>query len=153
MNVSVHNLNKIKSGPYNAAGSGGVFKRNGNLILPARLNSSEPLTMKQLLQRKSPVEVVEKQRMMPSLLTCLLLDAIGSAVILIPVAGEIIWAPISAFLYWRMFGFRKGFFGGIFSFVEELIPGLDFIPTFTISWLVLYFKRNKQAVALRPFTR
>ena len=108
--------------------------------------------MKKLLQRSSTV-AMEKHQEMPSLLTCLLLDAIGSAVILIPVAGEIIWAPISAFLYWRMFGFRKGFFGGIFSFVEELIPGLDFIPTFTISWLVIYFRRNKQALSIRPFTR
>src|SRR5438270_13166699 len=104
--------------------------------------------MKQLF-RKIPTEIViAKQKPMPSLLACLLLDAIGSAVILIPVAGEIIWAPISAFLYWRMFGFRKGFFGGVFSFVEELIPGLDFIPTFTISWALLYFKRNKEALAI-----
>ena len=89
---------------------------------------------------------------MPSLVACLLMDAIGSAVILIPVAGELIWAPISAFLFWRMFGFRKGFLGGVFSFVEELIPGLDFIPTFTISWILLYLKRTTEALAVRPFT-
>lgn len=107
--------------------------------------------MKQLFQKKSAV-VVEKQKPMPSLVACLLMDAIGSAVILIPVAGELIWAPISAFLFWRMFGFRKGFLGGVFSFVEELIPGLDFIPTFTISWILLYLKRNKEALSFRPFT-
>lgn len=90
---------------------------------------------------------------MPSLVACLLMDAIGSAVILIPVAGEIVWAPISAFIFWRMFGFRKGFLGGVFSFIEELIPGLDFIPTFTISWVMLYFKRNKAALSIRPFLR
>ena len=95
----------------------------------------------------------QKQKPLPSLVSCLLMDAIGTAVILIPVAGEIIWAPISAFIYWRMFGFRKGFFGGVFSFFEELIPGLDFIPTFTISWVLLYFKRNKEALAIRPFIR
>lgn len=72
------------------------------------------------------------------------MDAIGSAVILIPVAGEVIWAPISAFIFWRMFGFRKGFMGGVFSFIEELIPGLDFIPTFTIMWLIQYVNRKKR---------
>ena len=91
------------------------------------------------------VELVRDGRPVPVLL--------GLAVILIPVAGELIWAPISAFLFWRMFGFRKGFLGGVFSFVEELIPGLDFIPTFTISWLLLYFKRNKEALSFRPFIR
>jgi|SRR5947208_2368630 hypothetical protein len=109
--------------------------------------------MKQLFRKKPTVVAIEKQKPMPSLVTCLLMDAIGTAVILIPVAGEIIWAPISAFIFWRMFGFRKGFLGGVFSFVEELIPGLDFIPTFTISWALLYFKRNKEALTIRPFLR
>ena len=110
--------------------------------------------MKQLLFRKKPAVIVtEKQKPLPSLAMCLLMDIIGSAVILIPVAGEVIWAPISAIIFWRMFGFRKGFLGGVFSFIEELIPGIDFIPTFTISWLLLYFKRNKTAFSLRPFTR
>lgn len=76
------------------------------------------------------------------------MDFIGSAVILIPVLGELIWAPISAFMFWRMFGFRKGFFGGIFSFVEELIPGLDFIPTFTIMWVVQYVRRKKESLTV-----
>jgi len=109
--------------------------------------------MKLLPRKRSTAVLVENQKPLPSLLSCLLMDAIGSAVILIPVAGEVIWAPISAFLYWRMFGFRKGFLGGVLSFVEELIPGLDFIPTFTISWVLLYFKRNKAALSIRPFIR
>jgi hypothetical protein len=109
--------------------------------------------MKLLPRKKTTTVVADRQKPLPSLLSCLLMDAIGTAVILIPVAGEVIWAPISAFIYWRMFGFRKGFLGGVFSFVEELIPGLDFIPTFTISWALLYFKRNKAALSLRPFLR
>jgi len=35
-----------------------------------------------------------------------------------------------------MFGKRFGALGGIFSFLEEISPGLDFIPTFTIAWLI-----------------
>lgn len=79
-----------------------------------------------------------------------MMDFIGSAVILIPVVGELVWAPISAFIFWRMFGFRKGFMGGIFSFIEELIPGVDFIPTFTIMWAIQYFKRKREAGKMQP---
>jgi hypothetical protein len=93
-----------------------------------------------------------KQKPLPSLAMCLLMDFIGSAVIVIPVLGELIWAPVSAFIFWRMFGFGKGFLGGIFSFIEELIPGIDFIPTFTIMWFIQYSKRRKHSYSIRPLT-
>lgn len=104
--------------------------------------------MKKLFFKNNIQYLPVKAKPLPSLATCLLMDFIGSAVILIPVLGELIWAPISAFMFWRMFGFRKGFFGGIFSFVEELIPGLDFIPTFTIMWVVQYVRRKKESLTV-----
>jgi hypothetical protein len=94
-----------------------------------------------------------QQRPLPSLGMCLIMDIIGSATIMIPFLGEIIWAPISAVIFWRMFGFSKGFFGGIFSFIEELIPGLDFIPTFTIMWFIQYVRRKKESVTILPFAK
>lgn len=106
--------------------------------------------MIQLFKKRSAVVV---QKPLPSLVVCLLMDFIGSAVILIPVLGEIIWAPISAFIFWRMFGFRKGFFGGVFSFIEELIPGLDFIPTFTIMWAIQYVNRKRSLFSSSPVMR
>ncbi len=45
-----------------------------------------------------------------------------------------IWAPLSGIVFFSLFGKRLGVFGGMFSFVEELLPGMDFIPTFTIAW-------------------
>lgn len=81
-----------------------------------------------------------KRNSLPSLKTCLLLDAVGCMSYLIPVAGEaidFIWAPISAIVFYFIFGKKKfGFLGGAFAFLEELSPGLDFIPTFTIAWLI-----------------
>ena len=94
-----------------------------------------------------------KQKPLPSLPACILMDVIGSAVIVVPVLGELIWAPISALIFWRMFGFNKGFLGGIFSFIEELIPGIDFIPTFTIMWFIQYAKRKKENFSVQSFTR
>ena len=75
----------------------------------------------------------------PSLILCLLLDFIGYASYSIPILGEvadIVWAPISAVLFMIMFGGWRGAVGGVFNFVEEILPGTDFIPSFTIMWLL-----------------
>ncbi len=82
----------------------------------------------------------------PSLVFCILMDIIGSATYAIPGIGEfadIVWAPISAIIFYMAFGGWKGAFGGIFNFVEEILPGTDFIPTFTIVWLWKYFTEKK----------
>ena len=42
-----------------------------------------------------------------------------------------------------MFGKRFGALGGIFSFLEEISPGLDFIPTFTIAWFIRKHEMEK----------
>lgn len=111
------------------------------------------LKLKQLFFKGSTKYYPVQQKPLPSLPLCLLMDVIGSAVVVVPVLGELIWAPISALVFWRMFGFRKGFLGGIFSFIEELIPGIDFIPTFTIMWFIQYARRKKGILSLRPLTR
>jgi len=38
---------------------------------------------------------------------------------------------------------------GVFNFIEELMPGLDFIPTFTIMWLIQYFKKEKAPIQVK----
>jgi hypothetical protein len=95
-------------------------------------------------------------RPLPSLGMCILMDLIGYASFAVPLVGELIdlvWAPVSAAIYMKMFGVKKGFFGGMFQFVEELLPGFDIIPTFTITWFIQNAKRNKETITLRPFTR
>jgi hypothetical protein len=103
--------------------------------------------------KKTPVAVEQKQ---PSLVFCLLMDFLGYATYAIPFFGEfldILWAPVSAMIFWRTFGGTKGLFGGVFNFIEELLPGLDFIPTFTITWLIQYFRKPKNMINLKPATR
>ena len=71
----------------------------------------------------------------------ILFDAIGMLSFAIPLIGEfsdIIWAPISALLIFKMYKGSVGKIGGLVSFFEELIPGLDFIPTFTLTWIYKY---------------
>ncbi len=68
----------------------------------------------------------------------LLFDAIGMSSFVIPFIGEfsdVIWAPLSAWLMMRMHKGKVGQAAGAVSFIEEIIPGLDVVPTFTIMWL------------------
>ncbi|MBA2746491.1 MAG: hypothetical protein H0U44_09730 [Flavisolibacter sp.] len=88
---------------------------------------------------------------MPSLGFCIIMDLLGCASYLLPFFGEffdLLWAPISALIFMRTFGGARGIFGGAFNFIEELLPGLDIIPTFTISWFLLYYKRNNQGFTI-----
>lgn len=97
-----------------------------------------------------------KQKPLPSLAFCILMDLIGYGTFAIPFLGEffdLIWAPISALIYWRTFGGFKGFLGGGFNFLEELLPGSDIIPTFTITWFMQYFRKRKESYPVRPLTR
>ena len=68
----------------------------------------------------------------------LFFDAIGMLSFALPFIGEfsdVIWAPLSAWLMIRMYKGRAGQAAGAISFIEEIIPGLDVIPTFTLMWL------------------
>ncbi|MBL7473470.1 hypothetical protein [Robertkochia sediminum] len=75
------------------------------------------------------------------------LDLVGMASYFFPGIGEtadFVWAPISGFLITRMYPDRAGRIGGFIGFLEELIPGMDFIPTFTLMWVYVHLlKKDK----------
>jgi hypothetical protein len=76
-----------------------------------------------------------------TLILCLIMDLIGYATYAVPVLGEfgdILWAPLSGLIFFKLFGGWKGAFGAVFNVVEEILPGTDFIPSFTIMWLWKY---------------
>lgn len=50
--------------------------------------------------------------------------------------ADLIWAPISALIFLKMFGGRVGMIGGILNFIEEILPFADIIPSFTIAWFI-----------------
>jgi hypothetical protein len=93
-----------------------------------------------------------KNKKIRNLFLGILFDAIGLVSFVIPGIGEfsdIIWAPISAWLMTRLYKGRIGQAAGMVTFVEELIPGSDFIPTFTIMWLYTYvFKKQKEEIII-----
>ena len=88
----------------------------------------------------------------PSLMFCIVMDAIGYVSFAIPGIGEfsdVIWAPLSALIFYKTFGGRKAIFGALFNFAEEALPFTDIIPTFTIMWVYRYFSPDKNALATR----
>jgi len=78
----------------------------------------------------------------------LLFDGVGMLSFVIPFVGEfsdIIWAPASAFLIYKMYKGTEGKVGSIVSFVEEAgLFGTDFIPTFTLTWIYKYLIKKEK---------
>ena len=71
----------------------------------------------------------------------IILDLLGMFTFLIPFLGEfldIIYAPIYGIAIFSMYKLRLGtvtaLLGGIGGFAEELLPGLDIIPTASLMW-------------------
>ncbi|MBF6609449.1 MAG: hypothetical protein ITG00_12080 [Flavobacterium sp.] len=71
----------------------------------------------------------------------LLFDLIGMFSYALPILAEmsdIVWAPISAWLMTRMYKGNAGKVAGVISFVEEIVPFTDVLPTFTLMWFYTY---------------
>ena len=76
----------------------------------------------------------------------ILLDLIGIATMFIPFWGtiiDLIWAPYAASQMNKMYHGTAGKIAAVIVFLEEIIPGLDIIPTFTLMWLYTFvWKKN-----------
>ena len=78
----------------------------------------------------------------------LLFDAVGMLSFTVPGVGEftdVIWAPVSALLIYKMYKGAEGKIGGTVSFFEEIIPGFDIIPTFTLTWIYKFLIKKGKA--------
>jgi len=54
------------------------------------------------------------------------------------------WAPVSAILVYFLFGRKLSWAG--FTFVEELAPFADVLPSATIAWFFYYYKSDKKEI-------
>ena len=87
-------------------------------------------------ERAAAEQAAVEQEKIKKLFLSLVIDVIGMATYAVPVvgeAGDIGWAPISAYLIYQLYG--NGLISGL-AFAEELLPGLDIIPTATIAWVL-----------------
>lgn len=82
------------------------------------------------------------------LLLGLLYDGIGMLSFTIPGIGEfgdVIWAPVAAYLMARMYKGASGKVAGAFTFLEEILPFTDFVPSFTMMWIYTYLIKSGKA--------
>ncbi len=89
----------------------------------------------------------------PPLLICIAMDAVGYASYALPFLGEfsdVIWAPVSGLIFYKLFGGWKGAIGSVINFIEELAPGLDFIPSFTVMWLLKHIINRDKIKPIQP---
>lgn len=79
----------------------------------------------------------------------LLFDAIGYVSFFIPGIGEfadVVWAPAAAYLMTKLYKGKVGKIAAAVAFIEEAMPGLDVIPTFTLMWLYSYVFKSKETI-------
>ena len=79
----------------------------------------------------------------------IIFDAIGfvTSSWVIPFLGDfldVIWAPIAGYAMTRMYKGSEGKIAGIVTIIEEAIPGLDIIPSFTLMWLYTFVFNPKK---------
>lgn len=76
----------------------------------------------------------------------ILFDAIGMVSFTIPLIGEfadIIWAPLAGYLMTWMYKGKTAKVVGVLTFLEEIIPFTDIIPSFTLMWFYTYILKRK----------
>ncbi|NDP26863.1 MAG: hypothetical protein GZ087_05470 [Flavobacterium sp.] len=93
------------------------------------------------------VKIAKASNKNRNLILGILFDAIGMLSFTIPFIGEfsdVVWAPIAGFLITQMYKGTVGKVGGIFAFLEEIIPFTDFIPSFTLTWIYNYWIKKEK---------
>jgi hypothetical protein len=95
-----------------------------------------------------------QKHFLPNIGLCVLLDLVGMATYIFPALGEfvdVIWAPISGYIFFKLFGGRLGAIGSVLNFLEEILPFTDIIPSFTIAWFIR--KREIEKSVLRSMEK
>lgn len=91
---------------------------------------------------KEEIQVEQVNNKTRDLVLGLLFDGIGMLSFSIPLIGEfsdVVWAPVAGFLMTWMYKGKIGKIAGIFTFLEEIIPFTDVIPSFTLTWIYTYW--------------
>lgn len=89
---------------------------------------------------------LEKASKNKKLLLGILFDLLGYVSYVFP-PFDFVWAPLSAFLMTKLYAGRSGKVAAVGTFIEEALPMIDFIPSFTIMWFYtfVFFKRKPNA--------
>lgn len=55
---------------------------------------------------------------------------------------DLVWAPLAGYLMTKLYPGKSGVAAGIITTIEELLPGVDIIPSFTIMWCYTYLIKS-----------
>ncbi len=89
-----------------------------------------------------------KRQKIVKLFISIFVDAIGLVSYFFPGLGEnsdLAWAPVASVINYLLFKGKIGVFGGGITFLEEVLPFTDFIPSVTLSWMMKYWINNEKS--------
>ncbi|CCB69069.1 hypothetical protein [Flavobacterium branchiophilum] len=96
-------------------------------------------------QLQLPVTESQDDHKYMKLILGIIFDIVGMLSYILPGLGEftdVIWAPLSGIILTKMYYGTTGKVAGFIEFIEEIVPGIDVIPTFTLTWIFVYgFKK------------
>ncbi len=72
-------------------------------------------------------------------------DALGYVSFVFP-PFDIVWAPTAGYLMTKMYKGRTGKIAGAITFIEEALPFMDVVPTFTLMWLYTYVYKTSETI-------
>jgi len=72
----------------------------------------------------------------------LVFDGMGYVSFIFPLF-DIVWAPAAGYLMTKLYKGKSGKIAGIIAFIEEALPLMDVIPTFTLMWLYTFVFQSK----------
>ncbi|WP_438968998.1 hypothetical protein [Nonlabens sp.] len=78
------------------------------------------------------------------LIAGIVLDLIGMASVPLGFTEilDLGWAPIAGYLMTKLYPGKSGVAAGVLTTIEELMPGMDVIPSFTIMWCYTYLLKS-----------
>lgn len=82
------------------------------------------------------------------LIKSLTYDGLGMLTLAIPFVGpflDLLWAPYAAKKMREMYPGKKGKIASIIVFIEEILPGTDVIPSFTLMYFYTFVWKKEKA--------
>ncbi|MCT4630071.1 hypothetical protein [Winogradskyella sp.] len=83
-----------------------------------------------------------------TLVLSLFFDALGYVSLIFPLF-DLVWAPLSAYLMTKMYKGKKGKVAAVITFIEEALPFLDVVPTFSLMWLYTFILNPEEDKTLK----
>ncbi len=76
---------------------------------------------------------------------CLVCDGLGYVSFVFP-PFDIVWAPLAGYLMTKLYKGKAGKIAGVIVFIEEAMPFLDIVPTFTLMWLYSFIFKTESKI-------